>query len=165
MNKASRLFGRTIINSFFLAVLLAVLAIPAGFSLIFLASKEAPFSAFQLTPSADNYEGYLTFGKVAGGQAEEIMIDYTAFPDFEAFYDGVFVVENTQKTKQTFVIKKPQGQDVRLFFGKIGAADGPGEISLGPGEKAVINLAAQPISGAKPTTLTLTFTLQSFPEK
>lgn len=165
MNKIIRFFNHTVANSLLLTVLLVILVTPIGFSLAFLTSEEAPSFTFKLTPSVDNYEGYLTFGKVAGGQAEEITVNYTAFPDFEAFYDGIFVVENTQKTRQIFVIKEPEGNNVLLFFGKIGAADGPKEISLEPGEKAIINLAAQPISGTKPLTSTLTFTLQSFPEK
>lgn len=165
MNKATHFLGHTIVNSFLLGIFLFILAAPIGFSLTFLSSEDAPFSAFKLTPSADNYDGYLSFGKVAGGQAEEITVNYTAFPDFEAFYDGIFVVENTQKTTQTFVIKEPNKTGVRLFFGKIGADTGPNETTLKPGEKATINLAAQPIAGTKPTTQALTFTLQSFPEK
>lgn len=165
MNKTTRLLGHTIINSFLLGIFLIILAAPIGFSLTFLSSEEAPFSAFKLTPSADNYDGYLSFGEVAGGQAEEITVNYTAFPDFEAFYDGIFVVENTQKTAQTFIIKDPTKSEVRLFFGQIGADTGPTEITLKPEEKATINLAAKPIPGTKPTTQTLTFTLQSFPKK
>lgn len=165
MNKVVRFFSHTIINSFLLAVLVFILVSPIGFSLVFLASEETPPSAFKLTPSSDNYDGYLTFGEVAGGQAEEITVNYTVFPDFEAFYDGIFVVENTQKMRQTFIIKRPEKDNVRLFFGKVGAEDGPNEKSLGPGEKAIINLAAKPIADTKPITTTLTFTLQSFPER
>lgn len=165
MNKTTRFLGHTIVNSVLLTIFLVILAVPVGFSLVFLSSEETPSSAFKLTPSADNYDGYLSFGEVAGGQAEEITVNYTAFPDFEAFYDGIFVVENTQKTSQTFIIKEPTKSEIRLFFGKIGADAGPTEITLKPEEKAVINLAAQPISGTKPTTQTLTFTLQSFPER
>lgn len=165
MNKTTHFLGRTIINSLLLTVLFIILAAPIGFSLVFLSSEETPSSTFKLTPSADNYDGYLSFGEVAGGQAEEITVNYAAFPDFEAFYDGIFVVENTQKTSQTFVIKEPTRSEIRLFFGKIGADTGPTEITLKPEEKATINLAAQPIPGTKPTTQTLTFTLQSFPEK
>lgn len=165
MNRLVRFFGHTFVNSFLLAVLVFILVTPIGFSLIFLASEETPPFAFRLTPSSDNYGGYLTFGEVAGGQAEEITVNYTAFPDFEAFYDGIFVVENTKDFRQTFVIQKPKEQDIRLFFGKIGAEDGPSEISLEPSEKAIINLAAKPTFADKPITSTLTFTLQSFPEK
>ena len=165
MDRVTRFFSHTVINSFLLAVLLFILVTPIGFSLVFLTSEETTPSAFRLTPSTTNYEGYLTFGEVAGGQAEEITVNYTAFPDFEAFYDGIFVVENTQKTRQTFVIKEPKGENVRLFFGRIGAEDGPSEVSLETGEKAIINLAARPILGTKPITSFLTFTLQSFPER
>ena len=165
MKRVFQFFSHTLVNTFLLALLVFILISPVGFSLVFLTSEETTPSTFRLTPSTNNYEGYLSFGEVAGGQAEEITVNYTAFPDFEAFYDGIFVVENTQKTRQTFVIKKPQEENVRLFFGKIGAEDGPTEMSLEPGEKATVNLAAKPIADTTPITATLTFTLQSFPEK
>jgi hypothetical protein len=164
MNKTASFLSHTFINGFLLGLFLIILSVPIAFSLIFLSSKDTS-SAFKVTPSVDDYGGYLSFGKVAGSQAEEITVNYTAFPDFEAFYDGVFVVENTQKTAQTFLIKEPDKFGVRLFFGQIGADTGPTEATLNLGEKAIINLAADPVPGAQPTTETLTFTLQSFPEE
>lgn len=153
--------SHTLVNTILLGILVLILVAPLGFSLVFLSGPSQ--SAFRITPSQIDYGKYLTFGEVAGGQVEEITVTYTAFPDFEAYYDGIFVVENTQAREQAFIIKKSEDKNVRLFFGEMGATSGPGEKTLGPGEKALINLVAAPILGNQPTVSTLTFTLESFP--
>lgn len=161
----SRNASHTLVNTALLGVLVLIMSVPIGFSLLFISSpKPASQAAFKIIPSQKDYGEYLSFGEVAGGQAEEITVSYTAFPDFEAYYEGIFVVENTQTKPQTFVIKKPEGRDVRLFFGEIGATSGPDNRTLGPGEKAIINLVAAPVLGSQPTVSTLTFTLESFPK-
>jgi hypothetical protein len=164
MNSFYKYTGHTLVNTALLGVLVLIMTVPIGFSLFFLSSSQPAFkAAFKVTPSQINYGEYLTLGEVAGGQAEEITITYTAFPNFEAYYEGICVVENIQARNQTFSIRKPEGRDVRLFFGTVGATSGPTEIILKSGEKGLINLVAGPVMGNQPTVSTLTFTLESFP--
>jgi len=165
MKKLFYFLGHTLVNSLLLAILVIVFALPIGFSLSFLTSKEIVSPSFRLIPSSSNYQGYLNFANVAGGQAEEITVQYTSFPDFEAFYDGIYVVENTWKIDQIFVLSWPEEKNLRFFFGKPGETEGPRKITLRPGEKAAINLAVGRTSQKNPQTDTVVFTLQSFPRK
>jgi hypothetical protein len=163
MSGVCKYISHALVNTALLGVLVLITAAPIGFSLVFLSSSQPTSeAAFRVTPSQIDYGEYLSFGEVAGGQVEEITVTYTAFPDFEAYYDGIFVVENARTEKQTFFIRKPENKDVRLFFGAIGATSGPTEMTLKSGEKVLVNLVAAPIVGNQSSTSTLTFTLESF---
>lgn len=162
--RAHQHLTQTILNTLLLSILMLILISPLGISLVFLPVPRGEVKlAFEITPSTADYGEYLSLGEVAGGQAEEVSLTYTAFPNFEAYYDGVFVVKNTAKRTQTFVIKNPEKPRVQIFFGQIGADSGPEEITLEKDGRALINLVASPTLGQEPTTHRVTFTLESFP--
>lgn len=165
MKKVCYFFLHTGVNTLLLALFLLTLTAPFAFSLKFLTSREILSPSFRLAPSSSYYRGYLSFEDVAGGGAEKITVHYTAFPDFESFYEGIYTVKNTQIFSQLFILNWPKEENVRLFFGKPGEISGPSQIVLGSGEKATINLAAGRAGGEGVETKTLTFTLQSFPQK
>jgi hypothetical protein len=162
-----RTVWRALTNSVLAAILLLILTLPASVSLFVVLPKSEVKEevAFEINPSVVDYGEFLSYGKVAGGQAEALTLTYTAFPGFAAYYDAVYVIENTQKVVQRFEIELlEERRDVRLFFAGVGEEDGPTELALEPGEKAAVTLAAEPIQTESSQTGAVSFVIQSLPQ-
>jgi hypothetical protein len=161
-----RTFWRALTNSVLAAILLLILVLPASVSLFVVSPTDETKEgvAFEINPSAVEYGEFLSYGKVAGGQAEALTLTYTAFPGFTAYYDAVYLIENTQGVAQRFKIELlEERRDVRLFFAGVGEESGPTELTLEPGEKATVTLAAEPIQAASSQTGAVSFVIQSLP--
>jgi hypothetical protein len=160
-----RFFWHTLTNTALLGLLLLILTLPVSVSYLVTLRKDAgpAETAFSVRPSSVDYGGFLSYGQVAGGQAESLSFRYTAFSGFTAYYE-VYVVENTQAEARRFAIKVTEGgSGGRLFFGGIGEESGPTAIVLEPGEKAGINLAAASTRGQGTQTRSISFLIQSLP--
>jgi len=153
-------------NTGLLGVLLLVLLLPVGMS-VFITNVRPEAernTAFEVRSPSRDYGEFLSYGDVAGGRAETLTLKYTAFSGFVAYYDSVYVVENTQDTMQRFRIKLvDEREDLRMFFAGLGEESGPDEMVLAPGESAAITLAVDPVQGETSETGTLSFVVQSLP--
>lgn len=156
---------QTIANTAALGVLLLILTIPVTTSLWIVSSKDQAEDqlAFEVKPPQLDYGEFLSYGQVAGGQAESLSLQYTAFPEFTAYYE-VYVVKNTYRVPQKFKVELSEKRnDVRLFFARPGQESGLSEQVLAPGEKAVITLAVEPVKSGSVQTGTVSFIIQSLP--
>lgn len=161
-----RIIWHAITNSTLLAALVLILTLPITTSLLVVSSREKTDTklSFEVKPSAVDYGEYLSYGQVAGGKAESLTLSYTAFSGFTAYYDAVYLVENTHNLAQKFKIELAEERDdVQLFFAGLGEEEGPSEIVLGPGEKASVTLAAKPVKGIKSRPGTVSLVIQSLP--
>lgn len=158
---------RMLTNSVLAAILLLLLILPVGVSLFVVlpSSQVKEEAAFEVNHAAVDYGEFLSYGEVAGGQAEALTLTYTAFPGFTAYYDAVYVIENTQKVSQRFKIELLEDRsDVRLFFAGMGEEDGPTELALEPGERAAVTLAAEPIQAESSQSGAVSFVIESLPQ-